>query len=161
VFLQRIEDHFIERENPLQAIETLHQVIGQSGDEVLPRFFLGRLYYRLEMHDEAYRALKGLEERVRTSQTYHYLMGRIHERRGEVKLALDRYRRSLREAGVRQAEFVCGPCGARTAEWVDRCEVCGRWNAVELDFREERLSPEALGIHERPVWAVDDSDLQA
>lgn len=158
VFLQRIEDHFIERENPLQAIETLHGLIGESRDEVLPRFFLGRLYYRLEMHDEAYRALKGLEERVHVSQTFHYLMGRIHERRGEVKLALERYRTSLRQAGVRQAEFVCRSCGARTGEWTDRCETCGRWNVVELDFQEERLSPEALGIHERPVWAVDDSE---
>lgn len=157
VFLQRIEDHFIERENPLQAIETLHALIGQADEEVLPRFFLGRLYYRLEMHDEAYRALKGLEDRLRASQTFHYLMGRIHERRGEVKLALERYRASLRQAGVRQAEFVCRSCAARTAEWADRCETCGRWNTIELDFQEERLSPEALGIHERPVWAVDDA----
>ena len=114
----------------------------------------------LEMHEEAYRTLRGLEERVRSSQTFHYLMGRIHERRGEAKLALERYRTSLRQAGIRQAEYVCRACGARRADWADRCESCGRWNVVELDFEEERLSPEALGVHERPVWAVDEVDLE-
>ena len=67
VFLQRIEDHFIERENPLRAIETLHELIAEAQNDLLPRFFLGRLYYRLEMHDEAFKTLKGLEDRVRSS----------------------------------------------------------------------------------------------
>jgi lipopolysaccharide biosynthesis regulator YciM len=155
VFLQRIEDHFIERENPLHAIETLHELIGEASSDLLPRFFLGRLYYRLEMHDEALRALEPLAARFRRSPTYHYLMGRIHQRRGEGALAVESYRIALRQAGVRRTEYVCDSCGVRRDDWADRCESCGTWDGLELDFEEETLSPEALGVHERPVWAVD------
>lgn len=156
VFLQRIEDYFIESEDPLQAIETLQGLIGESSNDLLPRFFLGRLYYRLEMHDEAHRVLSALAGRVRNSPTYHYLMGRIQERLGEKELALGAYRTALRQSGVRRAEYLCASCGARRDDWADRCEICGTWNSLELDFEEERLSAEALGIHERPVWAIDD-----
>jgi lipopolysaccharide biosynthesis regulator YciM len=156
VFLQRIEDHFIERENPLQAIETLHELIAEAQNDLLPRFFLGRLYYRLEMHDEAFKTLKGVEDRVRTSPTYHYLMGRIQERRGELGRAVDSYRASLQESNIRAAEYVCAECGNRRTDWADRCERCGSWNSLDLDFEEENVSPEDLGIHERPVWGVPD-----
>ncbi|MDH3402921.1 MAG: tetratricopeptide repeat protein [Acidobacteriota bacterium] len=153
VFLQRIEDHFIERENPMQAIETLHELMAAAPNDLLPRFFLGRLYYRLEMHDEAHRILTGLAERLRSSPTYHYLMGRIHERRGAPTLAVESYRTSLRQSGIRVAEYVCGDCGERRADWADRCDACGCWNVMDLDFEEEQISPEQLGIHERPVWS--------
>ena len=43
-FLQRIEDHFIEREEPMQAIETLRRIIAEADNDQLPRFFLGKLY---------------------------------------------------------------------------------------------------------------------
>lgn len=156
VFLQRIEDYFIEGEDPLQAIETLQGLIGEAANDLLPRFFLGRLYYRLEMHDEAHRVLGALADRVRNSPTYHYLMGRIQERLGKTEAALGAYREALRQSGVRRAEFLCRQCGTRRDDWADRCENCGTWNGFELDFEEEQLSPEALGIRERPVWAIDD-----
>ncbi len=154
VFLQRIEDHFIERENPLQAIETLHDLIAEAQNDLLPKFFLGRLYYRLEMHDEAFKTLSGLADRVRASPTHHYLMGRIQERRGELGLAVESYRASLQESSIRSAEYVCAECGERRTEWADRCNRCGSWNGLDLDFEEEQVSPEDLGIHERPVWGV-------
>jgi len=156
VFLQRIEDYFIEGEDPLQAIETMQGIISESTSDLLPRFFLGRLYYRLEMHDEAHRVLSVLEGRVRNSPTYHYLMGRIQERRGDAQQALSAYRVALQESGIRRAEYVCSSCGVRRDDWADRCESCGSWNGLELDFEEEQVSPEALGIHERPVWAIED-----
>ncbi len=156
VFLQRIEDHFIEKENPLQAIETLHEMIAEAQNDLLPRFFLGRLYYRLEMHDEALKTLKGVADRVRTSPTFHYLMGRILERRGDLGRAVDSYRESLQQSSIRVAEYVCAECRERRADWADRCEGCGSWNTLDLDFEEEHVSPEELGIHERPVWGVPD-----
>jgi predicted ATP-dependent serine protease len=51
-------------------------------------------------------------------------------------------------------EYVCSVCHSRHAEWSDSCPRCGSWNAIELDFEEERLSPEALGVLEVPVWGV-------
>ncbi len=87
VFLQRIEDHFIEREKPLEAIELLNQLIASAENDLLPRLFLGRLYYRLEMHEEALKAFTGLGDRIRKSPSFHLQLARLHERRGEMRKA--------------------------------------------------------------------------
>ena len=158
VFLQRIEDHFIERENPLLAIETLHGLIADSRSDLLPRFFLGRLYYRLEMHEEAPKVLEGLEDRIRKSPTFHYLLARIRERRGEMQKAVESYRSSVRESGLRSAEYTCGLCRTRFEIWQARCAACGSWNSIELDFDEESVSAEELGVRKVPMWAVYDQD---
>jgi predicted Zn-dependent protease len=154
IFLQRIEDHFIESERPLEAIETLHELIAAADNDLLPRFFLGRLYYRLEMHTEAMKTLDGLGERIHSSPTYHLLLARIHERRGDLGRAVESYLASVQEAGIATAEFVCGICRAKFSSWQDRCDLCGSWNSVELDFEEKRFSAEELGVRSRPVWAV-------
>lgn len=152
VFLQRIEDNFIEREEPAQAIETLRAMISSAKNDTLPRFYLGRLYYRLEMHDEALRELDAVGDRILTSPSYHYLVARIHERRGEMRRAVEDYLACIRQLGLDRAEYVCKVCRTRYGEWSDRCDSCGSWNAIELDFEEEHLSPEQLGIRETPVW---------
>jgi predicted Zn-dependent protease len=146
VFLQRIEDHFIEREEPRRAIETLRRLIAEAENDLLPRFFLGRLYYRLEMHGEAQKLLASLGDRIDSSPTYHYLLARIHERRGELARALEHYRACARQLGVPESEYRCRVCRASYAGWQDRCEACGAWNSVELDFEEERVAAEAPSV---------------
>ena len=154
VFLQRIEDHFIERAQPAEAISTLHSLITDAENDLLPRFYLGRLHYRLEMLDEALRELSAISDRVRSSPTYHLLLARIHERRGELGHAVSEYVESLQQLGLTSAEYACSACGERSAEWLDRCGSCGAWNSVDLDFEEERISASELGVRERPVWSV-------
>lgn len=154
VFLQRIEDHFIEQEEPLAAIETLRALIAEAENDLLPRFYLGRLYYRLEMLDEAAKQLAAIEDRIRSSPTYHFLVGRIHHRRGDLTRAVESYGACLRQLEVGRAEYLCRACHARHSDWSDSCPRCGAWNSIELDFEEERLSPEDLGVLEVPVWGV-------
>jgi len=158
VFLHRIEDHFIDEEEPVRAIETLRGLIAAAENDLLPRFYLGRLYHRLEMPEEALKLLASVEDRIKSSPTFHYLIGRIHERRGDLGKAIEAYRSCLRQLEAGSAEYACRVCRTRTPDWRDYCSHCGSWNSVELDFEEERLSPEALGVQEVPVWgAAEDS----
>ena len=151
VFLQRIEDHFIESERPLEAIETLHELIADADNDLLPRFFLGRLYYRLEMHAEALKALDGLGERIHSSPTYHLLLARIHERRGDlgaggrVVPGHASRRRASPPPSTSAGSAAPSSRPGRTA-----ASLCGSWNSVEFDFEEEKISAEELG---RPVAA--------
>lgn len=154
-FLQRIEDHFIEREEPLQAIETLRRIIAEAEDDQLPRFFLGKLYSRLEMHDEALKVLGSLRDRVHDSPALLCLMGRLHERRGEQAKAGQAYRASLELADATMDRYLCGHCNADFEHWLARCESCGRWNTIELHFDFEPVSGEDLAVLERPIWPVD------
>ncbi len=158
VLLQRIEDHYIEREQPVAAIETLHSLIAGAANDLLPRFFLGRLYHRLEMHQEALNTLEGLRDRIRFSPTFHFVLARIHQRRGELGKAVAAYLACVEQAGVAAAEYRCRTCRAGYQDWQDRCDTCGSWNSVELDFEEEKLSAEELGVRPAPVWAVPDDE---
>jgi predicted Zn-dependent protease len=152
LFLQRFEDYFIEAEEPARAIENLRQIIIRSDNNLLPRFFLGRLYYRLEMHEEALRVLKDLAEPMDAAPTYHYLLGRIHRRRNDNDLAMDSYGRCLQSLNMGVASYSCDTCGTAYGEWQDRCDECGTWNSVDLDIRSEQISSTELGLIERPVW---------
>ena len=161
VFLKRIEDHFIESEEPARAIETLRSLIAQADNDLLPRFFLGRLYYRLEMHAEAEKVLGDLGERLDPSPTYHYLLGRICQRLEDSRGAVSNFLTCLNRLGISNVSFVCLSCHTHFDEWHDRCQTCGSWNAVELDVEEQKLTPEELGVTVRPVWggyaALDDT----
>ncbi|MEM9293514.1 MAG: tetratricopeptide repeat protein [Acidobacteriota bacterium] len=162
VFLQRIEDHFIEGTDPATAIETLWALIGEASNDLLPRFFLGRLYYRLEMHPEALKILEGIDERIARSRTYHFLMARIHERREDLQQALQAHLASAQQIGLTTTEYHCSVCRAKYPDWDDRCSRCGSWNSIDLDFEEERLSPAELGVREAPVWGgyAEDPELK-
>ncbi|MFQ5525481.1 MAG: tetratricopeptide repeat protein [Thermoanaerobaculia bacterium] len=156
IFLLRIEDHFIEKQQPLEAISTLHALREVGESDLLPRFFLGRLYYRLEMHEEAHKALESLAEPLESSPSFHYLMGRVHQRRSEVALAMASYLNSIQSSGSTLGEFVCRACNEHTGDWRDRCESCGSWNSVELDFSEEAFSADELGVRLAPAHVVYD-----
>ncbi|MCP3960008.1 MAG: tetratricopeptide repeat protein [bacterium] len=152
VFLQRIEDHHIEAEEPARAIETLRSLISQTDNDLLLRFFLGRLYYRLEMHDEALKVLEGIGERLDLSPTYHFLLGRIRQRRNDQRGAMARYLECLKRLGISGATFTCRSCSTRTPEWNDRCVQCGSWNSIALDIQDEQIKAEELGVVNLPVW---------
>lgn len=161
VFLQRVEDYFIEAAEPARAIETLRGLIARADNDLLLRFFLGRLYYRLEMHDEALKVLGSIGESMDSSPTYHYLIARIRQRSGDARGAAASFLACLQRLGVPNAAFVCHSCAAKYDEWQDRCRVCGTWNSVELDVQEEQLSEQELGVAERPVWGGYADDTQA
>lgn len=152
-FLTALEDHFLARERPLDAIASLKRCISVARKDLLPRFYLGKLYFRLEMLDEAREILSELRGRASYAPTLHYLLGRIAERRGEFEDAAADLRESVRQSGVLKLEYRCGGCGAPSDKWLDRCTQCGSWNTVEVDFR-EAYTPEELGLSTAPVYTV-------
>ncbi len=156
VFLQRIEDYFIENEEPLEAIATLRDIIAKADDDLLPRFFLGQLYARLEMHDEALKALQAIRSRVRESPSLLYLLGRLHERRGEQARAINAYLQGFRLAKLTTRHCDCRICGTLYDNWQARCDRCGAWNTIELDFGAELAESDEPPTRPRPVWPVYD-----
>jgi lipopolysaccharide biosynthesis regulator YciM len=153
VLLTMLEEYYLGREQPLAAIEALKSCISRARKDTLPRFYLGKLYFRLEMLDDAYAVLSALEGRASYAPTLHYLLGRIHERRGNSRQANSEYRRVIKEMDLVQVEYTCRACGATSVDWLDRCPTCGEWNSIEIDFREE-ISLEELGIAPAPIYSA-------
>ncbi len=154
IFLQRFEDYFIENEEPARAIETLQKLSGDKERDLLVRFFLGRLYYRLEMLDEASRVLESLGERLDLSPTYHYLVGCIRQRRSDLPHAIGHYLTALQRLRLPAARYLCARCATQYPEWQGRCTGCGAWSTIDLDLEDVQLAPEDSSLIDRPVWTA-------
>ena len=152
IFLTVLEEHFLDREEPLGAIEALRHCVAVAKKDILPRFFLGKLYFRLEMLDEAHETLSALQGRTSYAPTLHYLIGRISERRGNTRVAAEQYRKVIKELELVKLEYRCLSCQATLSEWVDRCPKCEEWNTVEIDLRED-ISLKDLGVSGAPVYS--------
>lgn len=153
IFLTALEEHYLGREEPLAAIEALKRCVSRSTKDTLPRFYLGKLYFRLEMLDDAQSVFSSLQGRATYAPTLHYLLGRIHERRKNHRDAAYEYRRVIKELELIEVEYRCRACRAPSVGWTPRCSDCGTWNTVEVDFREE-ISLEELGLSPAPVYTI-------
>jgi lipopolysaccharide biosynthesis regulator YciM len=155
IFLSRLEEHYLKREEPLQAIEALKRCIASARKDTLARFHLGKLYFRLEMLDDAMSVLQSLEGLASYAPTLHYLLGRIHERRGQFNDASKSYRKVIKEMDLVQLEYRCRHCESSLVAWEPRCPSCGDWNGVEVNFREE-IPLEELGLSAAPIYTTRD-----
>ncbi|HYS78576.1 MAG TPA: tetratricopeptide repeat protein [Candidatus Dormibacteraeota bacterium] len=154
VFLSTIEDHYLGQEQPRRAIEALKSAIWKSKKDIIPRFFLGKLYYRLEMIDEALQQFSQMKGRVTYFPALHYYLAKIMERQGDLREALKELELVLRQAEVLKVEYACSTCARKYSAWVDYCDRCGEWNSVVVDFQEERPIEE-LGISTAPVYTAE------
>lgn len=153
VFLTTIEDHHLQNEEPRRAIEALKSAIWKSRRDVLPRFFLGKLYYRLEMLDEALQQFTQMKGQVTYFPALHYYLAKIMERHGNLREAIQEMEMVLKQAELLRVEYACATCGRKVRAWVDYCDRCGEWNSFAVDFREERPIEE-LGISTAPVYTA-------
>lgn len=137
--LQEIEDYFIQCGRPEGGLEVLQKVAATSAHQTTAKFFLGKMYYRLEILDEALELFQEVRAQVVYSPILYFFMAKIHGRRGRTEQALNEYRQLLRNLGVLKLRYECSVCGKRTTDYLDRCEACGSWNSVHFLFRENEL----------------------
>lgn len=154
IFLSTIEDHYLKKEQPRKAIEALKATIFKGKNDILPRFFLGKLYFRLEMLDEAEQEFTRMKNRVSYFPTLHYHLAKIRERRGNHGEAVKELETVLRQTEALKVDYVCATCARKYPSWVEYCSRCGEWSSVEIDFREER-AVEELGLSPAPVYPVE------
>ena len=158
IFLTTIEDHYLGNEQPRRAIEALKAALFTGKKDIVPRFFLGKLYYRLEMIDEALQQFSQMKEQVTYFPGLHYYLAKIMERHGNLREALKELEILLKEAEVLKVEYACSTCARKYPSWIDYCDRCGEWNTVNIDFREER-PVEELGISTAPVYTAETEEV--
>jgi lipopolysaccharide biosynthesis regulator YciM len=138
--LQEIEDYFIQCGRPEEGLAVLQRVAATSAHQTTAKFFLGKMYYRLEILDEALLLFQEVRAQVVYSPILFFFMAKIHGRRGRTEQALNEYRQLLRNLGVLKLRHECNVCGRRSQDYLDRCETCGSWNSVHFLFKENELS---------------------
>ena len=128
--LSRLERAYRGDERPARMIALYERAVQQSPADIGLAVALGRVYFELEMLDEAADQFERIEVRAPELPLVHAFLGAIFERRGQARDAFDEYRKSLRLGHLFDWSYRCAACGAAPAAWRDRCETCGRWNTM-------------------------------
>ncbi len=128
ILLLRLEDFFIETGEPERILKIYRSALKKNHQDIVLKFYLGKLYYRLEMIDDAFDTLSDLESQVESFPDLYKIIGNIHVRRGDVVLAVEAFKKSLNLKNRVMIPFYCGKCDFHTTEWSGRCGRCGRWS---------------------------------
>ena len=128
--LARLERAYREQARPSRMIALYRTASERAPDDLALAAALGRVYFELEMLDEAADQFEKLEVRAPDLPVVHAFLGAVFERRGQTRDAFDEYRRALRLGHAFDWPHHCRVCGTRAAMWQDRCPQCHRWNTL-------------------------------
>ena len=128
ILLHHLEDLFLEMGDPAGIIDFYRQAISRDpGDPVL-QFYLGKLYYRLEMIDESIELLSAIDTSSTHFPDLHKLLGNLSLRRGDTHVAIDEFKKALNLKKRVLVPYFCPQCDYHTHEWSGRCPRCEQWN---------------------------------
>jgi tetratricopeptide (TPR) repeat protein len=128
--LARLERAYREEGRPTRMIALYRLALERAPDDLALAVALGRVYFELEMLDEAAEHFEKIEVRAPELPAVHAFLGAIFERRGQGREAFEEYRRGLQLAHAFAVPQRCTECGAVAPMWRDRCGACGRWNTL-------------------------------
>jgi len=134
LLLHRLEDLYLKQGEPGSAIEIYKQAVTWKPQDTGLKFFLGKLYYRLEMVDEAFDTLTSVDWGDREYPDVHKLLGNIYLRRGSLGLAASEFKKALRFRKQVIVPYFCTNCRHSTIEWSGRCPNCGKWNTFGVNL---------------------------
>lgn len=159
VFLERLEDYFMEREDPSSLLNFFRSLVLEQGDDLIFRLFYGKLCLRLEMVDEAKEQLQAVESSGVESSQVHLLLAETYRRCREPEQAINEYQSALGISKRLHLNFSCEKCEHVTNEWNSRCPSCGEWNTTSLVDRKliqeaRPLALDTMVIHhgEQKAW---------
>jgi lipopolysaccharide biosynthesis regulator YciM len=132
ILLHKLEDFYLQLGEPDKIIWIYKKAISLNPQNPALKFYLGKLYYRLEMLDEAFDILAELEGTESSMPELYKLLGTIYERKEELGKAVAEFKKAL---GLRKrvvVPYFCPICDCHTYEWSGRCPRCGAWNSFTV-----------------------------
>ena len=128
--LARLERAYRQEGRPSRIIALYRTAAERAPDDLALAVALGRVFFELEMLDEAADQFEKVEVRLPGSPVVHALLGAVFERRGQTQEAFEEYRRALQLGHAFDWPHRCEACGAGGPMWQDRCAQCHRWNTL-------------------------------
>jgi lipopolysaccharide biosynthesis regulator YciM len=152
VLLVRLEEYYLDDNDPEKAIEIYHKVIAREEENPLPKLLLGKLFYHLSMMDRAMAIFEDIGSEFEYAPVMLYFMAKIQARKGEQERAVETLRSLIRSSGLLETEFICTNCGKTYNAYQQRCAACGCWNTINLNVeRDQSLSD--MEVASRPIYA--------
>jgi lipopolysaccharide biosynthesis regulator YciM len=134
IILARLEDLLIGLGEPGRLISIYKGSISNNPNDPATKFFLGKLFYRLEMIDDAFETLSGMETMGITYPELHHLLGNIYMRRNEPEKAVREYRKMIDIKKSLRLPYCCTKCGFSSEDWSGRCPDCRGWDTFLLNL---------------------------
>lgn len=131
ILLHRLEDLYIEMGEPEKILHIYRNALEKDQDDIVLKFYLGKLYYRLEMIDDACDLLSEIEPQIEYFPDLHKILGNLYLRKGELALAVDALKKSLKLKKHVLVSYYCSACDYHTIAWSGRCGRCGQWNSYQ------------------------------
>ena len=128
ILLHRLEELYLEMGEPGEILRVYHEAEARDPHDPVIRFYLGKLYYRLEMVDEAFDVLCTLEGPQDQMSDYHKIMANLHLRKQQTGQAVDELKKALGFKKRVVVPYLCRSCNLEIAEWSGRCARCLAWN---------------------------------
>lgn len=136
VFLHRLEDMLIREEQPDRILEGYRNILAERPDDLVVRFFYGKLCLRLEMVEDALEQLLRVDSSGADFPETHYLLAEVYRRRGRYEKSVDEFEKALSFKKKMLIPFVCSNCGKEFIKWSGCCPGCGTCNTFTLPFQQ-------------------------
>jgi tetratricopeptide (TPR) repeat protein len=130
IILHRLEELFLDQGEPGEIIRVYQEALQNDPQNPVLQFYLGKLYYRLEMVDEAFDQLSTIEGPQDHLLDYHKIMANLYLRKQQFEQAIIELKKALSFKKRVVVPYICTQCQQESAEWSGRCRRCARWNTL-------------------------------
>ncbi|MGB9716159.1 MAG: tetratricopeptide repeat protein [Thermodesulfovibrionales bacterium] len=134
IVLARLEDLLINIGEPARLIRIYKNSLSKKPQDPVIRFLLGKLYYRLEMIDDAFDTFASMDTGSATYPELHILLGNLYLKRHQMEKAVHEFSKAFDMKTALKPTYCCQDCGFTSFEWSGRCENCKKWNTFQFNL---------------------------
>ncbi|MGH7207269.1 MAG: tetratricopeptide repeat protein [Nitrospiraceae bacterium] len=145
IILHRLEELYLDSGEPGEIIRVYQEAVQRDPQNSVLQFYLGKLYYRLEMIDEAFDLLSTLEGPQEQMADYHKIMANLYLRKQLMEQAVEELKKALGFKKRVVVPYLCTNCREESREWSGRCRRCGLWNTYVALPWVDTARPESQG----------------
>ncbi|MEK7741366.1 MAG: tetratricopeptide repeat protein, partial [Nitrospirota bacterium] len=128
IILARLEDLLISIGEPARLIRLYVNSLSKKPQNHALRFLLGKLYYRLEMIDDAFETFSYVDASGMASPELYQIMGDLYLRRNQCDKAAVEFKKAVDMKIAFRLPYWCSACGYLSQDWSGRCPSCNNWN---------------------------------
>lgn len=134
IVLARLEDLLISLGEPARLIRIYRNSISKNPDDPVTKFFLGKLFYRLEMIDDAFETLTSIDTGGASYPELYQLLGNLYMRRNQAEKAVNEFKKVVDLKRSLRLPYCCNNCGYNSEEWSGRCPNCKQWSTYQFNL---------------------------
>ncbi len=130
--LIKIEDIAIKTNHPENIIKFYQELIYDNPEKWEYRLFLGKLYMRLEMVDDALSSLHEIPASIFKDNSLSLLLAECYFKRGKYNDSAVNFRKALKGQYPVKLPFTCSNCGFVSYNYSSICPSCNLWNTFNI-----------------------------